>query len=356
LKLRRITRTGLVTDIEGMRPDPVVVVRADIDALPLKEEADVPFRSQRADVMHACGHDVHSAIVLGVAIRALSRRESLPGTLRLVFQPAEETEPLGGRAVVEGGHLEGVAAAVAVHVDPSTPVGQIALQRGPAMASSDEFRITVRGRSAHAGWPHEGVDAISAAASIVQEAAKIVARVIDPRVPATINLGRIEGGRAGNVVADEVQIEGVIRALDESVRAELAKRLEHAVSHAAAAGGANANLELIRGEPVLDNHPAVIDAFEASARRLLGERACRRLDGPTMNSEDFAFYAATVPGAVAWIGVRNEDAGIVHPLHDPRFAVDEAVIPLGTELLLETATALMEKPPMGDRSERSAHE
>jgi amidohydrolase len=354
---RRITRTGVVVDIEGARPEPVVVVRGDIDALPLDEQAEVPFRSERANVMHACGHDVHSAIVLGVAIRAHARRSTLPGTLRIVFQPAEETEPLGGRAVVDGGHLDDVAAAIALHVDPGVPVGEIAVHRGPSMASSDLFRITARGRSAHAGWPQAGTDAIAAAAAIVQGVSRIIARDIDPRVPATINIGRIEGGRASNVVADEVRMEGVIRALDEGVRADLAGRLEDAVRHAAAAAGASGELELIRGEPVLDNHPAVIEAFVAAARRVLGDHACRRLDQPTMNSEDFAFYAATVPGAVAWLGVRNEEAGIVHPLHDPRFAVDEAAIPLGTELLLATATALLESPPApeADQAQRSAH-
>lgn len=342
---RPIGPTGLVVDIVGARPGPVVAVRGDIDALPLSEEAEVPFRSTISNVMHACGHDVHGTVALGVAVAALERRETLPGTLRVIFQPAEEAEPLGGRAVVEGGHLDGVAAAIALHVDPDTETGLVGLRRGPSMASSDEFTITVRGRSSHAGWPHVGCDAVTAAAAVVQEIQKIVTRRIDPRKSVALNLGRIEGGVASNIVADRAQIFGTARTLDQEARGVLRRLLPEVSRHAAAASGADAEVKIVHGEPVLDNHPTVIDAFEASVRRRLGDDACRWLDEPTMNSEDFAFYTERLPSAMVWVGVRDEARGIVHPLHHPRFAVDEAVIPLGVELLLDTATALLENPP-----------
>lgn len=343
--IRPLGPTGLVVDIVGERPGPVVVVRGDIDALPLAEEADVPFRSAVPNVMHACGHDVHGTMALGVAIAALERRATLPGTLRVVFQPAEEAEPLGGRALVAAGHLDDVAAAIALHVDPGTATGHIGLLSGRSMASSDEFTITVRGRTSHAGWPHVGIDAITAAASVVQELQKVVTRRVDPRKPVALNLGRIEGGAGANIVPDEVRISGTMRTLDEESRATVRRLLEDVSRHAAAANGARAELALVEGEPVLSNHPAVIDAFEAVARRTLGEDGPLRLGEPTMNSEDFAFYTERVPGAIAWIGVRDEALGIVHPLHHPRFAVDEAVIPIGVELLLHTAIALLEDPP-----------
>lgn len=343
--VRPLGPTGLVVDIVGERPGPVVVVRGDIDALPLSEEADVPFRSEAPNVMHACGHDAHSAMALGVAIAARERRGILAGTLRVVLQPAEEAEPLGGRALVADGHLDDVAAAIALHVDPGLATGHVGLLAGRSMASSDEFTITVRGRSSHAGWPHVGVDAIAAAASVIQETQKIVARRIDPRKPVVLNLGRIEGGAGANIVAEEVRISGTLRTLDEESRA-VARRLLHEVArHAAAASGAEAEVAIVEGEPVLFNHPAVIEAFEGVARRILGDDGPRRLDEPTMNSEDFAFYTERVPSAIAWIGVRDEAVGFVHPLHDPRFAVDESVLPIGVSLLFDTAVALLEDPP-----------
>lgn len=347
--IRPIGATGIVADIPLAGEGPVVVVRADMDALPITEEASVPFRSEVPGVMHACGHDAHSAMALGVAAAARERLAALPGTLRVVFQPAEETEPLGGRAVVQGGHLDGVAAAIALHVDPDIPVGQIGLRDGPTMASSDEFAITVRGRSSHAGWPQEGADAIAAASAVVQELQKVVTRRIDPRAPVALNIGSIQGGRAANVVADEVRLQGTIRTLDSETRTTVCRLVGEVANTVAAAGGATADVEVTRGEPVLENHPAVTGRFEAAAHRVLGAGACRWLDRPTMTSEDFAFYAERVPSAMAWIGVRNEARGIVHPLHHPGFAVDEAVIPLGVELLLSTAGALLEDPPTSGR-------
>lgn len=344
-EVRAIGPTGLVVDVVGERAGPLVVVRGDIDALPLTEEADVPFRSTVPGVMHACGHDVHSAIALGVALTARDRRASIPGTLRVILQPAEEAEPLGGRRVVEGGYLDGATAAIALHVDPGLDTGRVGLHAGPSMASSDEFTITVRGRSSHAGWPHVGCDAVAAAASVIQEIQKIVSRRIDPRSPVALNLGRIEGGVAANILADEVRIFGTLRTLDEPARATARSLIEEVARHAAAANGGGAEMQLIKGEPVLENHRAVIDAFAAVARRQLGVSGCEWLDAPTMNSEDFAFYTERLPSAITWIGVRDEAQGFVYPLHHPRFAVDEAVIPLGVELLLETASTLLESPP-----------
>ena len=343
--VRPLGPTGLVVDIVGGRPGPVVVVRGDIDALPLTEEADVPFRSETANVMHACGHDAHSTMALGVAVAALERQSSLPGTLRVVFQPAEEAELLADRALEAAGHLDDVAAAIALHVDPGLPTGQVGLLSGRSMASSDEFTIAIRGRSSHAGWPHVGVDAITAAASVIQELQKVVTRRVDPRKPVVLNLGRIDGGAGANILAEEVRIAGTVRTLDEESRAVMRRLLDEVSRHAAAANGAQAELALVEGEPVLFNHPAVIDAFEAVARRTIGDDGPVRLDEPTMNSEDFAFYTERVPSAIAWIGVRDEDAGIVHPLHDPRFAVDESVLPIGVELLLHTAIRLLDDPP-----------
>ena len=340
--IRPIGPTGVVVDVRGELPGPVVGVRADLDALPLTETADVPFRSERPGVMHACGHDVHAAMVLGVVLAAHERRAELPGTLRAFFQPAEEAEPLGGRAVVAGGHLDGVRAVIALHVDPETPTGALTLRAGPMMAGSDVFRVIIRGRSSHAGWPQVGIDAISAAASVVQEVHKIVPRRLDPRAPVVINIGRIVGGTANNIVADEVVLEGVLRSLDETARARARAILDEVVQHTCRASGADGQLELTVGEPVLSNDAELVAVFRAVGERILGRDGVRELPQPTMNGEDFAFYGERVPVAMAWLGVRNEAKACVQPLHHPSFTVDEDAIPLGIDILLATAVRLLD--------------
>jgi amidohydrolase len=335
--VRQIADTGLLVDVVGDPAGPCVVVRADMDALPIAEQTGLPFSSEVSGVMHACGHDAHSAMGFGAASLAAGA-DALPGTLRFVFQPAEEAEPLGGRRVVSEGHLDDVAAAVALHVDPGLETGAVGLRSGPSMASSDEFTITVKGRGGHAGWPHEAVDAIAAAAAIVGELHKVVSRRVDPRAPVALHIGRIAGGSAINVVAESVTMAGTIRALSTDARDTVRRLLGEVSDSTAHACGATATVELVLGEPVLDNDPAVIAAFAAAAR----PGTVRTLAHATMNSEDFAFYTERVPAAMAWIGVGGDGHP---PLHHPRFTLDEAVLPIGATLLFEAACALLADPP-----------
>jgi len=341
--VRQIAGTGLAVDVVGDPAGPCVVVRADMDALPIAEQSGLPFSSDVPGVMHACGHDAHSAMGFGAASLAAASLaaagpDALPGTLRFVFQPAEEAEPLGGRRVVSEGHLDDVAAAVALHVDPNLETGAVGLRSGPSMASSDEFTITVQGQGGHAGWPHEAVDAIAAAAAIVGELQKVVSRRVDPRAPVALHIGRIEGGSASNVVAESVTMAGTIRALSTDARDTVRRLLGEVSDSTARACGARATVELVVGEPVLDNDPAVIAAFAAAAR----PGTVHRLAHATMNSEDFAFYTERVPAAMAWIGVGGEGHA---PLHHPRFTLDEAVLPIGATLLFAAACALLADPP-----------
>ena len=338
---RPVGRTGVVVDVQGSSPGRTVAVRADIDALPVTEQTQLPFASENRGVMHACGHDVHAATVLGVALAVQRERDSFPGTLRFVFQPAEEREPLGARAVIAGGFLDGVSAIVALHVSPDFDTGTVALRPGTAMASSDEFEIVVRGRSSHAGWPNVGRDAIATLAAIIQESQKIVSRRMDPRTPLVINFGKIVGGTAANVVADEARAEGTIRTLDEGSRAEAHRLLHEIVSHVSRAHSSEGTVEIATGEPVLHNDPVVTEVFGSTARRLLGDSNVKELELPTMNSEDFAFYSQVVPAAMIWLGTRNEEEGFTYPLHHPKFAVDEDAMAIGAEILLATARALL---------------
>jgi amidohydrolase len=355
--IRPVGRTGVVIDVQGSSPGRTVAVRADIDALPVTEQTQLPFASETRGVMHACGHDVHAATVLAVALAVQRKRDSLPGTLRFIFQPAEEREPLGARAVIAGGFLEGVSAIVALHVSPDFDTGTVALRPGTAMASSDEFEIVVRGRSSHAGWPNVGRDAIATLAAIIQESQKIVSRRMDPRTPLVINFGKIVGGNAANVVADEARAEGTIRTLDEGSRAEAHRLLHEIVGHVSRAHASEGTVEIATGEPVLHNDPVVTEVFGSTARRLLGDSNVRELELPTMNSEDFAFYSHVVPAAMIWQGTRNEEEGFTYPLHHPRFAVDEDVMSIGAEILLATARALLVEtdltPPAQPNSQSS---
>lgn len=353
IDVRPVGRTGVVVDVQGSSPGRTVAVRGDIDALPVTEHTQLPFASENRGVMHACGHDVHAATVLGVALAAQRARDTFPGTLRFIFQPAEEREPLGARAVIGGGFLDGVSAIVALHVSPDFDTGTVALRPGPAMASADELEVVVRGRSSHAGWPDVGCDAIAILAAIIQESQKIVSRRTDPRTPLVVNFGKISGGIAANVVADEARAEGTIRALDEEARAEAHRLLREIVGHVSQAHGGEGTVEIVAGEPVLHNDPMVMEVFRSTARRLLGDSNLEELESPTMNSEDFAFYSQVVPAAMIWLGTRNEAAGFTYPLHHPKFAVDEDAMTIGAEILLATAKALLIDAASWPSEERS---
>ena len=346
--IRPVAETGLVADV-GDPTGPRVAVRADLDALPGEEQTGLLYSSRRPGVMHACGHDAHAAMLLGVALAAKQRERDLPGTLRLIFQPAEESEPLGARCVVAKGLLDDVTAAVALHVSPDLDTGTVGLLSGPAMASSDEFTIEITGTGGHAGWPHGGRDAITAAATVVGALQTIVSRRTDPRSPLVVHVGTIAGGRSGNMIADRVQMEGTIRALRENDRQAARAALTALVDGICQATGVQGAVRLIPGEPVLHNDAEVIRAFRAAAGETpVNTRVCD-LTEATMNSEDFAFYGQAVPAGMAWLGVRDRDAGTAYPLHHPGFRVDERALRVGVELLLSTACRLLRHDRSGGR-------
>lgn len=333
----RLDPTGLVVDIRGTAPGRVVAVRGDLDALPLDEETGLSYASKVPGVMHACGHDVHTAMAFGVAVTAHQRRHELRGTLRVIFQPAEEAEPLGGRAVVEAGILRDVDAVIALHVTPELDTGTLGLRAGPVMASSDEFTVTITGSSSHTGWPHLGNDALLAGAAVVQAVQEIVSRRTAPLSALVVNVGVFDAGTAPNIVADRAVLRGTIRSLTEAARDGAHQFLREITEATCRTRRCDATVTITRGEPVLRNAPHVVDAFERAAR----PPDVVHLEQPTMNSEDFAFYAEQVPAAMAWLGVRNASERLTYPLHHPRFAVDEAAIPIGAAALFDTASYLM---------------
>jgi amidohydrolase len=333
-----VAETGLVVDITGRRPGKTFLLRADMDALPIQENRpDLPFASGVKGIMHACGHDAHTAMLVAAAVTLNDMREQLCGTVRCVFQPAEETEPLGGRAVVEAGTLEGVDAALALHIDPDLYSGTVGTRDGALLAGGMEFVLTVDGRSSHAAKPHRGVDSILAAAAIVQGLQAIASRRIDPLEPFVLTVGKIHGGTAKNIIAEQTVLEGTVRMLSERLREQVPELIRTTAESIAGAHGASASLELSPGEPVLENHPDIISLAREAARSVIGDAGVVELGVGSMGSEDFAFYTQVVPGAMFRLGVRGAEDVDPCPLHHPQLNVDESALTVGAEVFIEAA-------------------
>jgi amidohydrolase len=331
---------GFVVDVAGAHDGPTVALRGELDALPITEEVDLPWVSRNHGVMHACGHDAHASMVYAAALELHAHRDELAGTARCIFQPAEEAEPLGGRRVVEEGHLDGVAGAIGIHVDPTLPTGVIGVQPGVYSCASDEFDIEVRGASAHAAKPHEGVDAIAIAAALVSELQMVAARERDPSIPLVISVGSFHGGSAYNVLADRVTLGGTIRTTDPAVREFAGERLRSIAAGIAERHGGSATVTLRRGEPPVVNDPGMVALVADAARRLAGEGAIVPEPAWTA-SDDFGFYGEAAASVYFRLGIRPPGSGPAFPLHHPRFVVDEDALPLGTAVLIEATKAFL---------------
>jgi len=337
--------TGVVGLIRGPRLAPTVLLRADMDALPIQEAADVPYRSKVAGVMHACGHDMHTAMLMGVASLLAARAGELAGSVKLCFQPAEESGA-GALAMIRDGVLADppIDAAVALHVHSRLPEGVVGLLTGPVTAFADSLRIIVRGRSAHAAAPHEGIDTIVVAAHLITSLQSLVAREIDPMRQRVVSLGMIGGGTAPNVVAESVTIDGTIRSFEEPVRRRLFARVRRHAKAVAQSMGATAEVELSEGYPPQVNDARLVDLLAGCAGSMLGAKAIRRMDDPSLGGEDFAFYGreARVPSIMFRLGITPRGEKNPAPGHSPLFRMDdEAVAPVGTAVLARYATELL---------------
>lgn len=347
-----VAHTGVVGVLRGGKPGPVVALRADMDALPVAEEVNLPFASkvrtqyngQEVGVMHACGHDNHVSILMGVAEVLAGMKEKIPGTVKFIFQPAEEGSPQGEEGgaglMIKEGTLENpkVDAIFGLHVFPF-PVGRVVYRPGAIMASSDTFRIVVHGRQTHGALPWLGVDPIVVASQIVLGLQTITSRQIDlTAAPAVITVGRLQGGVRFNIVPDSALLEGSIRAFDPKMQDEIHRRIHRTAEMIAQSAGASAEVTIDRGNPVTYNDPALTERMSATLKRVAGTDAVS-VGPPTTTSEDFSLFEQKVPGFFFFLGVTPKDAdpANVASNHSPRFFADEAALPTGVRLLANLA-------------------
>ncbi|MDQ3781682.1 MAG: amidohydrolase [Actinomycetota bacterium] len=314
---------GLTVDI-GDGP-PIVAFRADLDALPVEEATDLPFRSEHPGVMHACGHDAHTAIGVGIAT-ALTRHRRLPGTVRFLFQPAEECIPGGAQAMCAEGAVDGVSAIAAFHVDPALAAGNIGLRLGGITGASDRMVIRLRGPGGHTSRPHQTVDLAYAAGRILTELPMLLRQGIDPREPLAVVFGRIEGGTAENVIPTEIELGGTIRMLSLDLWRTMPKLVEQHVHDLVTPLGATAEILNERGAPPVVNHAVAVSAFDRAGRAILGDDAVTTTY-QSLGAEDFAWYLESVPGGLIRLGAAVPGRSI--DLHSDRFDVDEACIETG---------------------------
>ena len=332
-----VAKTGVVAVLRGSQPGPVVAVRADMDALPVQETANVPFKSLNPGVMHACGHDVHSSVVLGTALVLNALKDKLRGTVTFLFQPAEEGAPDGeeggAELMVREGALDSppAGAVFGFHVWPET-VGTVLFAPGNITAAADSFVITVKGKSAHGARPQEGVDAVVIAAEIVTALQTVVSRASDPTDPAVLTIGTISGGARRNIIAERVVLEGTVRTLSETNHKKFRLLMESIVRNITEIYDAGYQFEYKEGYPSVFNNPELCAAMTPTLTKLLGKDKTLEWK-PQMIAEDFAFLARKVPGFYFFLGVKNPALASTAPLHSPNFNPDERAIPLGMKIL-----------------------
>jgi len=326
--------TGVVATIKGKSEGKTILLRADIDALPIHENTGLPFQSTAAGVMHACGHDAHTAMLLSAVKILMGLRSEFAGTVRILFQPAEEIPPGGAVKMISAGVLDNpkVDKAIGQHVMPRMPVGKVGIRSGKFMASSDNFLLTVRGRGGHAAMPENLIDPVVIAGHIIVALQQLVSRNGNPRIPSVLSIGKVMALGSYNVIPDEVTLEGTFRTMDQEWREQALLKLKKLVSEIAESMGGECSVELTRGYPYLHNNELLAAALKKSIIEYVGEENVVDEDA-WMAAEDFAYYSHQVPSVFYLLGVRNEVKGITSGLHTPTFKIDEEALPLGAGLM-----------------------
>ena len=333
---------GLIAELVVDKMAPFIALRADMDALPIQEHAEIVYASKRPGIMHACGHDAHTAVLLGTALAFKRIKDYLRSNIRFIFQPAEEITEGGSSQMIAHGALENVKAIFALHAYPYLPTGQIGYKYGVMLASADTFEIEIFGKSAHGARPHEGVDAILVMAMVVNSLNHIVSRRIDPLHPAVISLGTIEGGKAPNVICDHVKVGGTVRTVNHDVRHAIPGMMEVAIKGICESMHAKYKFTYHFGSPEVRNDNNMVDILRTSAAAILGEANVIDLADPVMGGEDFGRYLEIVPGAFFRLGTCNPEKGTCVPQHNARFDVDDDALKYGMKILALTALGAMD--------------
>lgn len=335
IETRRIADTGIVGELRGAGPGPIVALRADMDALPIQEQTGLPFASETPNIMHACGHDLHTAALLGAAKLLAARRDSIHGAVHFLFQPDEEGDG-GAQRMIDEGCMEDVSAVFGAHIAPELSVGTVGVRFGKAYAASNPFDIVLRGRSAHGAEPHLGADAIVAASALVGAIQTLVSREVSPLDPAVISIGSFHAGTARNIIADEAHISGIIRCFGAEMRAHLTRRLTALAEGIAAAHGVRADVRIQWGYSGIINDAAMTALIRDSAASLLGQGAVTVEQEPSLTTEDFGAFLEHAPGSFWHIGVGRSDGPCV-PLHNPHFNPDESALRFAAALHAQVA-------------------
>jgi amidohydrolase len=331
-----VGKTGVVGDLKGGGQDPrCLAIRTDMDALPIQEMTQLEFASRKVGVMHACGHDVHTTVGLGTAMILAELQAQLPGPVRFLFQPAEEIAQ-GAQWMIDDGVMENIDAIVSMHVFPSIPAGSIAVRYGSLTAAADNLAITIMGESGHGARPHEAIDAIWIAAQVITTLQQAISRTQNPLRPVVLTIGQINGGRAPNVIADQVQLTGTVRSLHPETRAQLPQWIDDIVASVCRPYGAKYHLDYQPGVPAVRNHAGLTQLIESSAQELLGAQQVQVLPEPSLGAEDFSMYLEHAPGAMFRLGV-GKRGQVNAPLHHPEFEVDETAIVTGVVTMAYTA-------------------
>jgi len=344
-----IAKTGVTGLLRGAKPGITIGMRADMDALPIQEKTQVPYQSLNPGVMHACGHDIHTAVALGTAMVLADLKDRVRGGIKFIFQPAEEGAPpgeSGGAArMLQEGVLENppVRAVFGLHVWPEIPVGSVMFAPGPVLASSDGFTLTIEGKSAHGARPHEGVDAVVLAARTVTAVQTIASRAIDPTQSVVITIGRISGGLRANIIAPNVTLDGTVRTHNPEVRVRIESLIEELVKGITQPAGAGYTFNYRRGTAPVYNHPELAAIMMPVLEKVVGAENLLPLI-PQMVAEDFSAFSEAVPGFYFMLGVRPSGHKTMHPLHSPRFNPDERSIALGIRLCCHLLLDCLDHP------------
>jgi amidohydrolase len=340
LVVTRPTPTSVMARLIGKQPGKTVALRADMDALPIQEESGVPFSSRNPGVMHACGHDGHTAMLLGVAKIFSKMTELITGELRFLFQHAEEKFPGGARDLVRAGMMEGVDAVVGAHLWTPLAVGKVGVAYGPMMAAPDLFRLTIQGKGGHAASPHQTVDAIAVGAQVVTNLQHLVSRRTDPLDSLVVSITEFHAGTEHNIIPDKAEIVGSVRTFDPSLREMAPEWIEQVIRGVTSAHGAQYELRFERGYHPVINDESVTRTVEEAVVEALGEEVIERVK-PSMGGEDFSAYQQVTPGTFLFIGAGNPDKGAVYPHHHPRFTIDEDAMTIGMTALVHGAWKLL---------------